>query len=72
MNITKEGIEVKVGQVWKDLDPRMNGRLRRVVAIEHGKAVTEPAFMDGGHRTRISVRRMHKGSTGWQLVLEKS
>ncbi|EPZ0439134.1 hypothetical protein ACXI6M_004231 [Pseudomonas aeruginosa] len=37
-NITKEGIEVKPGQVWKDLDKRQSGRQCKVVAIEDGKA----------------------------------
>lgn len=60
---TKEGIEVKVGQVWRDLDKRMNGRTRTVVAVENGKAQ-----MGGPTITNVSIKRMHKGSTGWELV----
>jgi hypothetical protein len=38
MNMTKEGIEVKPGQVWEDLDKRMHGRQRIVEKVEYGKA----------------------------------
>lgn len=65
---TKEGIKVKVGQVWEDLDPRMGGRTRRVVAIEDRKVVMAwPHDTDRG-RTKVSISRMHKSSTGWKLV----
>lgn len=64
-NVTKEGIEVMPGQVWQDLDKRMNGRKRKVLAVENGKAI-----MDGYPKTKVSIRRMHKGSTGWALVQE--
>lgn len=62
-NVTKEGIEVKVGQRWQDLDKRMNGRTRTVIAVEGGKA-----HLNGYPKTKISISRMHKGSTGWALV----
>ena len=62
-NITKDGIEVKVGQVWKDLDKRMANRTRTVVAVMDGKA-----HMDGPTKTKVSISRMHKSSTGWVLV----
>lgn len=62
-NLTKEGIEVKVGQVWQDLDKRMHGRKRTVIEVQDGKA-----HMDGTPKTKVSIRRMHKGSTGWALV----
>lgn len=64
-NVTKEGIEVLPGQLWQDLDKRMNGRKKRVLAVEDGKAV-----MDGYPKVKVSIRRMHKGSTGWELVIE--
>ncbi len=62
-NVTKEGIEVKVGQIWKDLDKRMNGRTRTVIAIENNKAQ-----LDGYPKRWISISRMHRSSTGWALV----
>jgi hypothetical protein len=68
-NITKEGIEVKVGQVWRDLDKRMAGREVTVLEVEQGKA----RVARGGSSikaTRLSVARMHKSSTGWVLVAQ--
>lgn len=62
-NSTKEGIEVKPGQVWRDLDKRMHGRQKTVLKVEGGKA-----HMDGVPKTKVSIRRMHKSSTGWALV----
>ncbi|EIU1445410.1 DUF6354 family protein [Pseudomonas aeruginosa] len=68
-NITKEGIEVKPGQVWKDLDKRQSGRQCKVVAIEDGKAKMQHyARGQLGSKTTVSIRRMHKHSTGWELV----
>lgn len=62
-NTTKEGVEVKPGQVWRDLDKRMNGRTRTVLEVVDGKA-----YMDGVPKTKVSISRLHKGSTGWALV----
>lgn len=68
-NVTKEGIEVKRGQLWRDLDSRMAGRICRVGVVANGKA--EMFRMVGGQagpRTWVSVSRMHKSSTGWALI----
>lgn len=71
-NITKEKIEVKVGQVWCDLDKRMNGRCVRVISVEDGKASVAATNPTNGwtaeRTTKLSIRRMHKSSTGWALV----
>ena len=37
-NVTKDGIEVRPGQIWRDLDSRMQGRTREVLAVVDGKA----------------------------------
>lgn len=70
--VTKEGIEVKRGQVWRDLDKRMGNRNAKVIEVVAGKAKMEMCRADGstygGSTTRIAVRRMHKSSTGWELV----
>jgi len=72
MNITKEGIEVARGQVWRDLDNRMGIRHAKVIEVVAGKAKMEMCRPDGttygGSTTRVAVRRMHKTSTGWALV----
>lgn len=70
-NFTKEGIEVKPGQVWLDLDKRMNMRRVRVKRIVDGKAICW-VLVNGlnGRETKLSIHRMHKNSTGWHLVQE--
>lgn len=74
MNVTKEGIEVRPGQVWRDLDKRMGNRNARVLEVVAGKAKMERCRPDGatygGSTTRVAVRRMHKSSTGWELVAD--
>lgn len=62
-NITRDGIEVKAGQVWRDLDKRMNGRTVTVVFAKFGVARVR-----GRRETEISIKRMHRHSTGWELV----
>jgi hypothetical protein len=73
-NITKEGIEVKPGQVWRDLDKRMGDRTAKVIEVVAGKAKLERCRANGstfgGSTTRVAVRRMHKSSTGWALIKE--
>ena len=61
---TKDGVLVEIGQVWRDLDPRQNGRTVRVIAIypDSGKALVQGARM-----TTLSIKRMHRHSTGWEL-----
>lgn len=62
-NITKEGIEVKAGQVWRDLDKRMKGRTVTVIFATAGVARVK-----GARTTELAIRRMHRHSTGWELV----
>lgn len=62
-NITKEGIEVKAGQVWRDLDKRMKGRTVTVLF-----AVGGVARVKGARTTELAISRMHRHSTGWELV----
>lgn len=64
-NVTKDGIEVKAGQVWRDLDKRMPGHTVTVREVSGGFVF---AANSRGRLTRISIRRMHKHSTGWELV----
>lgn len=70
-NTTKEGILVKPGQLWRDLDKRMTGRVCRVGKVEGGKAQMF-VMVNGlaGKSTVVSIRRMHKSSTGWAIVKE--
>ena len=63
-NQTREGIEVKAGQVWRDLDKRMKGRTVTVLAVAHDFAMVKGAKKI----TRLAVARMHRHSTGWELA----
>lgn len=63
MNITKDGVEVKVGQTWRDLDKRMKGRKRKVIRVEDGRA-----HLDGPRSTSLAIARMHRHATGWELA----
>lgn len=71
--ITKEGVTVRIGQVWRDLDKRMGDRTCTVLAIDSdGKKWTAFMRVDGtfARITRVNVARMHKSSTGWKLEKE--
>lgn len=70
-NVTKEGIEVTPGQRWMNLDKRMGGRVVKVLSVEDGKARVSSWGIEK-YATRLSIRRMHKHSTGWALVTEAS
>lgn len=66
--------EVKVGQVWKDCDKRMGNRFLFVLKLEDGKAVCSLCDVLGAvttqRQTRISVKRMIPGATGYRLLRE--
>lgn len=61
--ITKDGIEVKAGQVWRDLDKRSNGRTVTIEAVLIGN---EHVRAKGVRRVELAVRRMCKPH--WELV----
>ena len=62
LSVTKEGIRVKAGQRWRDLDKRCPNRVRTVVKVSCGRA-----YFDGYPKTSVAIRRMHYHSTGWAL-----
>lgn len=66
LNTTREGVLVEPGQIWRDRDKRMHGRLVTVLSVEYGSARvrTEP----GGMERSIAVQRMKPTSTGFDLV----
>lgn len=63
-NTTPEGIEVKPGQRWRSLDKRDHGRTVTVESVGAGKA----RVTSGVTRSTLSVRRMRRMSTGWELI----
>lgn len=64
--VTKEGIQVQVGQVWRDLDKR----IKRTVIVERvdEKNGLAHVISSNGARSRISIKRMRKYGQGFELV----
>ncbi len=64
--ITKEGVQVREGQVWKDLDKRV----KRTVKVERVDALNGIAHVvsTNGAKSKISIKRMHKHGQGFSLV----
>lgn len=71
-----EGVQVAVGQIWEDDDPRNQGRRIEITEVEagrcRGKAVTvarNVSEVQVGRRTRwISLARFRPGNRGYRLV----
>lgn len=70
--LNRDGIVVKVGQVWRDLDKRMEGRHCKIIAVLDGRAHMNRCLPNGRVTTqavtKVGILRMHRGSTGWALV----
>lgn len=68
---TRDGITVQIGQIWRDCDRRMSGGNRKCRVIEV-EPINGKAKMQNIHgpvpATWVSVRRMYRHSTGWELV----
>lgn len=58
--------KVEVGQLWQDMDKRMGSRTVTVEHIEGEHAICR--IGDGKRKTRLLLRRMRPGSTGWRLI----
>lgn len=63
---TLDDIKVKVGQVWKDNDPRIAKRFLTVQSIEKGYAIC--LVSTTGRTTRIAVERFRPKATGYKLI----
>lgn len=70
---TKDGVEVRVGQVWRDINTRSAGvRLGTVISISSDGAEEKAHMQFSGtcRTTMVKISRMHKHASGWQLVKE--
>lgn len=65
-NTTREGILVRQGQIWEDLDTRQSKRRVVIESVADGEAQVRDHY--GTKRSTLSVSRMHKHSTGFRLV----
>ena len=65
------GVEVKVGQIWQEVDPR-HFVDRRVVSIDViGGGTTGYVYtvgVDTGVKTRCNIKRFHGKRGGYRLV----
>ncbi|MET9661165.1 hypothetical protein [Streptomyces sp. NPDC006510] len=65
-NTTREGILVRRGQIWEDLDTRQIQRRVVIESVADGEARVRAHF--GTRLSTLSVSRMHKHSNGFRLV----
>jgi hypothetical protein len=68
--VTRDNIEVVIGQRWRDCDKRCQGRVLVVEHVEPGTAYCRRLINDfpEGRASPISICRMYKHSTGFELV----
>ncbi len=68
-------VMVKIGQIWRDRDSRMSGRLCKVTNIVGDKAIMHRIAPNGDlHNippTKVSLTRLQR-QTGWQLKPEET
>lgn len=62
--ISPEGVEIMIGQQWRDMDKRGSGRIFTITGIVGDKVKVN----DGGRNAQIKIARLKKGSTGYELV----
>lgn len=65
-NTTREGLLVRRGQIWEDLDTRQSKRRVVVESVAAGEAHVRDHY--GAKHSTLSVSRMHRHSTGFRLV----
>jgi hypothetical protein len=63
LNTNRDGILIRPGQMWKDMNPRTDNRIISVSSVEAGVATV----FDGGRTRTLAVSRMYPQSRGYQL-----
>lgn len=64
LNTNREGILIRPGQMWKDMNPRSDGRMISVSSVEAGIATV----FDGKRTPKLAVTRMYPHSRGYAIV----
>jgi len=64
LNTNRDGILVRPGQMWRDMNTRSDGRKISISAVQGGTATT----FDGNRTGQLAVSRMYPHSRGYQLV----
>ncbi|MFJ7280368.1 hypothetical protein [Kitasatospora sp. NPDC098663] len=65
-NTTCEGILVRRGQIWENLDTRQSERHVAIESVADGEAQVRDHY--GTKRSSLSISLMHRHATGWRLV----
>lgn len=72
-----EDVQVQVGQVWSDNDPRSKGRTLRVAAVAGNRALCivltdaeHTVRSQVGHTTRIGLHRFKATASGYRLLMK--
>lgn len=63
LNTNRDQILIRPGQIWKDLNPRSNGRMINVLEVNKGVATV----VCGKRTSPVSVARMYPHSRGYEL-----
>ena len=64
LNTNRDGVLIRPGQMWSDMNPRSNGRMISVSAVQGGVAT----IFDGKRSPTLAVARMYPHSRGYELV----
>lgn len=64
LNTNREGILVRPGQIWRDLNPRSEGRQISVSSVSAGIATV----FDGKRSPTVAVTRLYPHSRGYTIV----
>jgi hypothetical protein len=64
LNTNRDGILIRPGQMWKDINPRSQGRMISISSVQGGVATV----YDGNRTPTLSVSRMYPHSRGYELV----
>jgi hypothetical protein len=64
LNTNREGVLVRAGQMWKDMNPRSDGRMISVSSVSAGIAT----IFDGKRSPTVAVSRMYPHSRGYAIV----
>jgi len=65
---TPEGVEIKIGQIWLDLDTRFTPRKIQILAIDEKSGKVSAKSGTSGKVTRISIKRLKYRSSGYRLL----
>lgn len=63
LNTNPKGTLIRPGQIWKDMNPRSNGRLVNVIEVNAGVATV----VDGKRTSPVSVDRMYPHARGYEI-----